>query len=152
MFCNIINVTVSIDQFNASLLNKSINFFQKKLTDHFWTVMYILKKIFHIHFFFMWNNFLFLTVGSLKRVNFRPCLRVFLTDWITRWKASWTVLYRDTPSLLAMRSSLTCTAINEFIIRAVWRYLNEKMHFMSILDLTAVCSVLLANPKESSLI
>jgi len=49
----------------------------------------------------------------------------------------------------------THTAINEFVIRAVWRNLNEKkMHFMSILDLTAVCSVLLANPKEcySSLI
>ncbi len=34
IFCNIINVfTVTFDQFNASLMNKSINFFQINLTD-----------------------------------------------------------------------------------------------------------------------
>ncbi len=33
IFCNILNVFVTFDQYNASLLNKSINFFKIKLPD-----------------------------------------------------------------------------------------------------------------------
>ncbi len=41
IFCNIINVlTVKFDQFNASLLNKSINFLKNILmTPNFWMVV-----------------------------------------------------------------------------------------------------------------
>jgi len=55
-FCNIINAfTVSFDQFNASLLNKSIHFFQKTknkktflLTPNFWTVVYVTNAFYFI--------------------------------------------------------------------------------------------------------
>jgi len=43
IFCNIIHIfTVTFDQFNASLLNKSINFFKKKiiLTSNVSTILY----------------------------------------------------------------------------------------------------------------
>ncbi len=42
IFCNVINVfTVAFDEFNVSLLNKTINFL-KKMTSNFWTVVYVL--------------------------------------------------------------------------------------------------------------
>jgi len=45
---DIINVfTVTFDSFNASLLNKSINFFQRNkilLTPNFWMVVYFLVR------------------------------------------------------------------------------------------------------------
>ncbi len=43
IFCNIVNInTVTFDQFNASLLNKKIYYFSKKilLSPNFWIVVY----------------------------------------------------------------------------------------------------------------
>ncbi len=45
--CNIINVlTVSFDQFNVSLMNKSVPFFKKKKwpNPNFWTIVYVQFK------------------------------------------------------------------------------------------------------------
>ncbi len=42
IFCNIINVfTVIFDQFNASMLNKNINFFKKNYPKHLNSNVYI---------------------------------------------------------------------------------------------------------------
>ncbi len=41
-FCKIINVfTLKYDQFNAPLLNKGINFFEKKKKEYFWSVSHL---------------------------------------------------------------------------------------------------------------